>query len=265
MDLSRHRNLFNGDSTFLFGGGYLGLMDDPKGPFTAQVMHRFIDLLADNGVDTYLCNPQAQVPWYPSRVSRTVLTGYRRGDKEFFRGHYPPANDTDLPKEKLEAILEAQVPFLNRYLDLVEAGVDWVAEIAKACRRRGVSPWLTFRMNDLHGANNWAESYMIAPPQRDPRTRLSGRQPNPREPVNRFEQGMDWGKAETRDYQFSLTRELVEDYDYEGLEMDWTRQPYCCEAPASRDAIETMTEWVGRVRELTSAKGKRLGRPFPVG
>ena len=51
-------------------------------------------------------------------------------EADFFRGHYPPANDTDLPAEKLERILDAQVVFLNRYLDLVEDGVDWVAEIA---------------------------------------------------------------------------------------------------------------------------------------
>src|SRR5687768_3631976 len=118
MKLHQNRNLYNGDCTFLFGKGY---QVEEGAPYTAEVFHRFIDLIADNGVDTYLCNPNAQVPWYPSKVLPSILTGYTRSEREFFRGHYPPANDTDLPEETLERILEEQVPFLNRYLDLAEA------------------------------------------------------------------------------------------------------------------------------------------------
>lgn len=43
MRLSRHRNLYNGDYTFLFGQGY---QVHPGQPYTAEVMHHFIDLLA---------------------------------------------------------------------------------------------------------------------------------------------------------------------------------------------------------------------------
>ena len=85
MKPTRHRNLFNGDCTFLFFADMYHPRDG--GPYTADVMHRYVDLLADSGVDTFLINSNAQVPWYPSKALPNILTGYKRGDRDFFRGH----------------------------------------------------------------------------------------------------------------------------------------------------------------------------------
>src|SRR3954462_13369847 len=83
--LRKHRNLFNGDSCVYF---YNPEIYHPEGlPFTAKAIHRYVDQLADNGVDTFLINPNAQVAFYPSKKLPTVLDGYRRGNREFFRGH----------------------------------------------------------------------------------------------------------------------------------------------------------------------------------
>ena len=253
-----HRLLFNGDCTFLFGDIFV---DDPQAKYDPKTLHRFIDLLADNGVTTYLCNPNGQLPWYPSKRMPSVLAGYRRGDRDFTRGNYR----LGLPKDRLEPALDGDVLFLNRYLDLAEAGVDWVAEVSKACRRRGVSPWISIRMNDMHGANSWDKGYMNCPLQRDPKYRLSGRQPNPKDGVNRMEQSLDYSHKEIREYMLLQIREAIEDHDYEGLELDWLRCPFCIDPPASRDQIDTMTTWTAEVRKITEAKAKKLGRPCPLG
>ena len=257
-----NRNLYNGDCTFLFGQGY---QVHPGEPYTAEVMHNFIDLIADNGIDTYLCNTNAQVPWFPSKAVPNILTGYTRGDREFFRGHFPPPNDTDFPPEMLEQRIDEQVVFLNRYLDLADAGVDWVEEIIKACRRRGVSPWASVRMNDMHGANSWEKSYMNCELQRDPRYRLSGREINPRDGINRMMTPLNYEHREVRDYYFTQIRELVEDYDFEGLELDWLRCPLCCEPTASRSTLDMMTAWIADIRALTEARTRATGKPFPLG
>jgi len=63
--LDRHRNLFTGDSCVYF---YNPELWQPEGlPYTAKAIHRYMDLLADFGVDTFLSNPNAQVAWYPSK------------------------------------------------------------------------------------------------------------------------------------------------------------------------------------------------------
>lgn len=256
--LPGHRNLFNGDCTFLFGDSFTS---DPQARYDKQDLHRFIDLLADSGVDTYLQNPNAQVPWYPSKRTRSILAGYRRGDREFFRKHFRPG----LPQERLDPALDQQVAFLNRYLDLAEDGVDWVAEIAAACRRRGISPWLSIRMNDMHGANSWEGSYMNCDLQRDPKYRLRGLEVNPRDGVNPMLQSLDYSHPEVRDYMLLLIRELVEDYDYEGLELDWLRCPFCFNPPATQENVDTMTQWTAEVRKLTQERARRTGQPYPLG
>lgn len=258
LRLPGHRNLFNGDCTFLFGDAFV---TKPDGKYDRENLHWFIDMLADCGVDTYLNNPTAQTPWYPSKLTPNILTGYKRGDREFFRRHYR----VGALKERVEKAMDDNVRFLNRYVDLVDAGVDWVKEISLACRRRGISPWLSVRMNDLHGANSWEGSYMNCALQRDPRFRLSGQEINPRDGTKYIWQGLDYKHPEVRDYMLTMIRELVENYDYEGLELDWLRCPFCIDAPASPEQIEMITKWHAQVRELTQARAKQTGKPFALG
>ncbi|HVF10811.1 MAG TPA: hypothetical protein VNA16_08410, partial [Abditibacteriaceae bacterium] len=157
------------------------------------------------------------------------------------------------------------MPFLNRYLDLAEAGINWVAEIASACRRRGISPWISIRMNDMHGANSWERSYMNCALQKDPQYRLSGREINPRDGINPLLMALDYAHPEVRAYYFTMIRELVEDYDYEGLELDWLRTPFCCEPTASQDNSDAMTAWIAEIRKLTQAQAAKTGKPYPLG
>ncbi len=262
MKPTKHRNLYNGDCTFLFGQGYL---TEENAPFSVEVLERFADRLVEGGVDTYLQNPNAQKPWYPSKAVASVLDGYTRDDKEFIRGHYPPANDTDLSPEFLDQVLERDAKFLNRYLDLLDSGVDWIAEMAKICRARDISPWLSIRMNDLHGANSWEKSYMNSEWQGQEKYRLSGRKINPNQGVEPFEQACNYEHPEVRDFYFAMIRELVCDYDYEGIELDWNRSAFCCEAPASQKTIDTMTQWIGDIRKLTNEQAEKNGKPYPLG
>jgi hypothetical protein len=258
--LARHRNLFNIDSTFLFGHGY----DPGVKSYTAAVMHSFVNLIAESGVDTFLVNPTTQIAWYPSKVVPTVLDGYKRGDREYFRAHLTPPSGSGKP-EKIEGAIDSSVTLLDRYLDLVEAGVNWVSEISRACRRRGISPWLSIRMNDMHGVNSFERSYMNCPLFKNPEFRLSGQHINPRDGISRYLMGLNYEKRQVRDYMFSMIRELVEEYDYEGLELDWLRCPLCCEPNASSKTIDTMSAWVVNIRDLTQGQARKKGRAFPLG
>ena len=147
MRLTQNRNLFNADCSTIFA--YAPQRWQPEGGrFSAKAAHRFVDVMAESGVDTLVINPNCQVPWYPSKVLPTAWTGYKRGDREFFRSDV--ANDPD--SKGAEARIDEMMRSLNLYVDLDEAGVDWVAEKIAACRRRGISPWSSVRMNDTHGA-----------------------------------------------------------------------------------------------------------------
>jgi hypothetical protein len=64
---------------------------------------------------------------------------------------------------------------------------------------------------------------------------------------------------------YRMIRELVEDYDFEGLELDWLRCPFCIDPLAKQADINLMTRWVARVRALTRKRAARTGKPYPLG
>jgi hypothetical protein len=262
VKLRKHRILFNGDSNFLFAQDYR--QPPSTKPYTAQVLDDYVALLARSGVDTFLYNPNGQVPWYPSKVLPSILAGMTRSDKSIARLHYPPLAE-DFTQKQLDACLAAQAAMLDRFFDLMEAGVDLLAHTAAACRKCGISPWVSIRMNDAHGGNSWEGSYFNSLPQRDKRFRLSGRRMDPAGGVNPYAALCNYEHREVRDYYFTMIRELVEDYDLDGLELDWLRITACCEPPATKEARETMLEWLVSIRELTQRNSARRGRPFFLG
>ena len=256
--LSHHRNLFNGDSCVYF---YNPEIFHPEGlPFTAKAIYRYVDLLADSGIDTFLINPNAQTAFYPSKKLPTVLDGYRRGDREFFRGHAIAAKT---PAAQMDKYLDDMVRFFNLYQDLVDAGVDWLAETSKACRRRGISPWVSVRMNDMHGAGNPEGSAFNCPLFKQAKYRLSGRMMNPAGERYFYWAALNYELPEVRDFMMRNIREYVEDYDFEGMELDWLRNPNCCEPVAGRTQLDLMTDWIRDVRALTRRKGP-LGLRIPA-
>jgi hypothetical protein len=222
MQLTKHRNLYNGDFGVFFWNSEM--WQPEGGPYSARAIHRFVDLLADSGVDTFLVNPNSQVAWYPSRAIPTVLDNYIRDDPSVRSGDNWWSPD-----------------LLNPILDLKEAGVDWLAEAIEHCHERGISPWISIRMNDPHLDH-----------------------PHLRSPL--YQDGLlNYERQEVRDYYFSLIREVVEDYDSAGLELDWLRCPTCCPSPASQQTIDMMTAWFSDIRKLTETKARQTGRRFPLG
>ncbi|MSU66599.1 MAG: hypothetical protein EXS38_10970 [Opitutus sp.] len=254
--MNSHRNLFNGDCNFLF---YNPELWQPEGgPYHVRAIQRYVDLLASSGIDTLLINPNTQVTWYPSKKLEYILAGYRRGDRAF--AHSVAVGNATLSPVQTEQYTEHLLRLFDHYLDLTDAGVDWLAACAAACRARGVSPWLSYRMNATHfsGAPDSPVNCRLF---REPRHRLSGRIPAAAGTTHAGWIGLNYGQPAVRDYMLAMLREGVEAYDYEGLEMDWLRHPVCLEVGAGQRQIDEMTDWFAAVK----AKARTRRPDFPVG
>lgn len=246
--LARHRQLFNGDCNFLF---YNPELWQPEGGrFGIAAIERYLGVIAQAGIDTLLVNPNTQVAWYPSRQLPHILQGYTRGNLDYARS--VAAGLAGMKPELAETYARNFATLLDLYLDLAESGVDWLAESARIARARGMSPWLSYRMNPTHFSSA-PDSPVNARLFHDPRNRLSGRTPDAAGTVNPAWIGMNYGRAEVRDYMAALIREGVQHYDYEGLELDWLRHPLCLEGPASQADTDAITEWIAGLRALTLA------------
>lgn len=275
----RNRNLFNADTCVYFynpeiflselytlkaNQGTTGKQTIPVGgPYTAQGIFNYVETLAKSGVDTFVMNANASKAWYPSKKVPSILDGYRRGDREFFRGHAVCAGITD-PAE-VEGFIDRFEAFFGMYQDLIDAGVDWLAETTKACRKFRVAPWVSIRMNDFHGAKNIQGSFFNHPLLKNPEMRLKNGAYSPTMRDPQYRTPLNYEKAEVRASMMAQIEEVVNDYDFEGLELDWWRNPNCCEPNASAETIEMMSDWLRDVRALTEARAKKTGKPYRLG
>ena len=263
MKVTPHKYFFNSDTGFLFQDQFYPTdMAAQKHP--AQWLHDYVNLLADAGIDTLLLCAGGQKPGFSSKVQPS-LPKYQRGDRDYFRGYFPPTNDTDFTPEMLEQRIDHLMKVTNRFVDLEEAGMNTIVEMAKACRNRGISPWASLRMNDGHGGNNWDHWWLNNPVQQNPKFRLSGKALNPKDGNHYGWQLSSYEHREVRDYYFTMVKELVEDFDIDGLELDWLRCAFCCEPEASQKTIDMMTDWHAEIRDLCRARSKKTGKPFYLG
>ena len=171
---TKNKNLLNGDCNTYF---YNPELWQPEGgPYSAKAIHRLIKKLAENGIDTFLINPNGQQAYYPSKKFPWIHANYKRGDREFLRLQ---AKCEKIAEDKIESFVDYLMNIMDLYLDLYDAGVDWLAETTVACRAYGVAPWVSIRMNDTHGAP-FPESFMNCDLFRNPQYRLNRYPINPK-------------------------------------------------------------------------------------
>ncbi len=219
---AKFRNLYNADFGALFWNSEQWHEDGTL--YTAKSIYQFVDLLADNGIDTLVVNPNSQVSWwFPSQTIPNVLDSYIRDD---------PSVGSHLKwKDNPECSWFSRY-LLNPALDLKEAGIDPLYETIQRCRQRGMSVWVSIRMNDPHTHH-----------------------PYLRCPLSNGEK-LDYTKKEVRDYYFSYIKEVVERYDIDALELDWLRTPPNMK---EEDTI-VMTTWLNDIRKVVDTKTQETGR-----
>ena len=155
---------------------------------------------------------------------------------------------------------------MDLYLDLADTGVDWLAEAVEASTHRGITPWISVRMNDPHGyLEEWIDNPINCPLFKDPANRLKGTPLRPGRHADVLWVGLNYERQEVRDYFYAMIRELVMDYDARGLELDFLRTPAICEPGATQEMIDTVTAWMAEIRALTSEKANDTGKPYSFG
>jgi len=192
-------------------------------PFRPQMLEATVDEAA--GVDAHLLQPGlGWIPWWKSKVY-PAEEHYRWVEKQF--GTKPDS-------------------FGKYVLD----GGDIVRVFIDRCRAKGRSPFISLRMNDAHHLEKpgsvWISRFVAGHPE----YRLG---PD----VTRGEQRvLNWAVPEVRAHKLALIRELCENYDFEGGEMDFMRfySFFQLDKTTSAQRRDIMT---GFVRDVRAALGPR--------
>lgn len=164
----------------------------------------------------------------------------------------------------------------NKVADLVAQGTDGLEIVTDFCRQNGIEIFWAMRMNDIHDGhardprpipNEKTARHMFPPFKADhPELLMGSLDKKPKIP---FWTSVDYSHAEVRNMAFRLIEEVCQNYDIDGIDMDFFRHlPFfksvATGGSASQDDLDKMTQLIRRIRSMTEEVGLKRGRPILI-
>ena len=183
-----------------------------------------------------------------SRVDLFIQEAYTQGWTTYWRN---PRFDYDAR------------PQHRRFLPLLDEGKQPLGILLDQCRRRRMTFLAGLRVNDNHGHVSIRQGvgagagFLVNNPQWQIREMPPG-------PYYALSTPMDFTFAPVRDYLFSVTEELVNRFDVDGLELCFRDHAYF-PAGAGPERKELMNELVGRIRGMLDRKGRDRNKDLLLG
>ncbi len=213
-----------------------------------EIADQYVDVMAEAGVTVFLCNTNAR------------RTNYRSDAWQAFWDGYDPDGPDDQPflKPVPQAAIAGYRKWVGRMLTMHKQGVDYPDRVVKRCRERGISPWITLRMNDCHENDKPVHPFHGRFWKENPQFCLKNR-------PGYFARCLDYAHPEVRDKYKALIVETLDRYDIDGLELDFMREPYVFSAGEEAAGRPIMTEWIREIRKLTAQAAAKRGHPVRLG
>lgn len=142
-----------------------------------------------------------------------------------------------------------------------EQGLDYFDELIRQGRKRGKEIWWGLRMNEVERGH--LTMY-------DPSVRAELKERNPVKAAHPdwllrswWWQGF-WNYAvkEVREYRLSIVREVAEEYDFDGVHLDFLRHTPFLPPGKQWENREHLTRFMRDVRAMLQAQAAKRGRPY---
>ena len=149
---------------------------------------------------------------------------------------------------------------------VIEDGRSLMGIYTESCHRHGIAAYASLRMNDAHTSDE-AREWQVRSPLKRERTDLLLGAPAPIPgPGNaqrwNFSWQWDYGRPEVRHRFLGLIDETLERYDFDGVELDWMRQPPFFKAGQIMRHIPTLTDFMRQARALVRKHAGARARPL---
>ena len=207
---------------------------------SVQALEAYVDNFARGHVTHFFMCPSGQRPSYNSKVWEPIWAGCDPGDFRYPSGTTWAEN--------------------CRYLH--DQGIDPYEVWVRRCREKGVSPWITTRMNDTHFADipNYFRTTTFVRRRSD-----LWRKPDWKRGDAWSLKALDYSKADARRWMLDLVHEQIGRWDADGIELDWLRGPENLTPGKEREQAHFLTDMVRIVRGWTLAAAQRRGHPVRLG
>ena len=144
-----------------------------------------------------------------------------------------------------------------------DQGIDWVEVLVRECRKRNLEVFWSHRVNEGDFRPEWpkgdgsTDRYL-------PKSVHPLKKAHPERVVKCWWWQGNWNYAvpEVRQYQLSILRELAEDYDFDGIQLDFSRSIPHLPIGRQWELRDHLTEFVRMVRLMTLEIEHKRGKPF---
>lgn len=211
----------------------------PVKPFSREILQAAVDETAGTGIDVHMLQPGVGwVPWWKSRK-------------------YPYAEHVRFMKERY-----GMEPSASGFAQYMADGGDIVQVFVDRCREKALAPFISFRLNDSHGhelvhaepgtLEGWAWHCLSPWHVNHPEWRIGQ---NLTDWNNRV---LNWAIPEVRQQKFDYIREIIEQYDIDGFELDYmrTNSYFRLNETPLAERRKIMLDFVSDVRAVLDATAK---------
>ncbi len=174
-------------------------------------------------------------------------------------------------RTKLGSVRVGQEPYLpvNRVPQMLERGTDCLEYVSRFCRENGIELFWGMRMNDTHDGTGQYYSDLSFRQNRfkneHPEYLLGSSEAYPRYGART---AVDYAEPAVREMAFGFVREVLDNYDTDGVHLDFFRHPVFFPTPANgehatEEEIALMSELVKRIADEVHSRGKKLSVRAP--
>ena len=215
--------------------------DGSTPPFGPQMIEAAVDETAGTGIEVHTLQPGfGYVPWWKSQV-------------------YPFSEHVKFMQERFGSPMPK-----GGWAEYMATGGDMVEVFTKRCREKRLAPFVSLRMNDVHGhemmlgpkgpRNETAWATLAPLHVEHPEWRLGS-------DVSKWnDRELNWNIPQVREYKLRLIEEICRQYPLAGLELDFMRFPtfFNGKETPREQRVAIMRKFIGQVRGI-------LDRTAPAG
>jgi hypothetical protein len=155
--------------------------------------------------------------------------------------------------------------------EMIAAGTDPLRVMAEFGRRNKMEVFWSFRVNDTHdgGLTGYGPIMFRANRLKQEHPEWLIGTPSKKPKFGQWS-AVDYTRAEIRDLAFRFVEEVCQNYDVDGVELDFFRHPVFFKRAAMAGAEcndeerGLMTELMLRIREMTETEGMKRGKPILI-
>ncbi len=157
----------------------------------------------------------------------------------------------------------------NITADLIRQGTDTLKAVTDFAHSKGLESFWSIRMNDTHDVAHRPEKpYFLFPQLKVDHPEWLVSDHIKRTPQGRWS-SVDYARPEVRELAFRFIEEVCQDYNVDGVELDFFRhlcyfKSVANGGTASAEEVAAMTDLMRRVRAMTETVGLKRGRPILV-